>query len=314
LLDVATDVVLDQEMLAYVDAATTNCTVANSAFAPFPWAIDCGYELPVKINFTTFAAQMEHELTQECYPSPAHLVQAEISAFLQRCNLILGCEYQASRHRCAMAATRPLAWFEALVVACFVVVVVKELGKVACVVWCLARNKGVVPLRLRLVVGSSPLVCLLALRREGRSRLLPDVVLADTGAEMQDIAAKFVYQVVLEDGPQFALALYYALAVTQTGVTQLQVLSMTVSCVSMLMPVKRILAQLWEKAAAQNAGAEAAAGVDQVVGGDGGGEGARGGEPGAGSAGETIGILGNEDHAKTVVLSMSQTYIFVLKG
>jgi hypothetical protein len=56
----------------------------------------------VSIDFPTFAEQMNYELhTQTCYPSPAQNVRKEVDAFSQRCNMIIGCEYQAARYSCA---------------------------------------------------------------------------------------------------------------------------------------------------------------------------------------------------------------------
>jgi hypothetical protein len=209
-------------MLRYVSLIQPNCTVANSAFTPFIWAKKCDSvtHIPLSIGFPTFAEQMNYELyVQDCYPSPAALVKNEVGAFSKRCNKILGCEYQAAHHLCAKAATAPLVAFALLVKICFVTMVVKELAKVLCVVWCLVQYSGAVPIHLVMVVRSTPAVVLLLLRAEGRKLFIRDIVLFEKSkiSRRRHFEALFVYQILLENAPQLALALYYTFEETATA-------------------------------------------------------------------------------------------------
>jgi hypothetical protein len=193
---------------------------------------------------------MDYEVSQLCYPSPADAVREGVAAFSQHCNLILGCEYQPAQHSCTVAPTRPLEWFRVLVVCCFVVVLAKELAKVASVLWCLLWRRGVVPVRLRLVVSSTPAVFLLALRQEGRSRFQPDLVdvmFAKTQLPRKTVVEEFVFQAILEDGPQFTLAWYYLQHVTQTGLTSVGALSMAVTGASILARLLFLLLDVWSR-------------------------------------------------------------------
>jgi len=156
-------------------------------------------------------------------------------AFGKLCNEAEGCTFNSDEDilECSdvIEWTNPHATFRIVVIAAAGVVLFKELVKCAILFWCLC--KGSSPPSVRRLCQT----CLLLPAVAISPQVLKEIITHEEYDHQEKIFAdevlEFIFHLVLEDGPQLSIGLYYTFNVAAIGVSTMGLVSMFVSFVSM---------------------------------------------------------------------------------